>query len=323
LQPSAAFQIDLKLYFEKSILSNNPLNEELMNKVILTMGLPGCGKSTWAREFIAQNPDWVRVNRDDLRIQFGGPNYEFNSKIEKQVLNERDRLILEALAKGLNVIVDETFCNANTRKKMEEFLAGKADFEYKSFMDVTPEECIRRDAGRTGKAHVGAMVIRRMYKRYKSDKAEEAQAKTEYKPVDGLPICILVDMDGTLALIKGRSPYDTGSSYKDKRNEPVAWAVNALKAMNPNLLIFIVTGREDKFLGVTEDWLIKNNVRYDKIYMRPTGDRRPDVEVKQELYEQNFKGKYNILSVWEDRVRNVKMYRELGLPVFQVAEGDY
>jgi predicted kinase len=294
-----------------------------MNKVLLLQGLPGCGKSTWAKDFINKNPGWVRVNRDDLRIQFGGENYKFNSKIEKQVLNERDKIIIDSLSQGLNVIVDETFCNAKTRKKMEDFLAGKAEVEYKSFMDVSVEECIRRDEGRTGIAKVGPMVIRRMYKQYKADKAEEAQTKTEYKPVDGLPVCILVDMDGTLALIKGRSPYDTGSSYKDKRNEPVAWAVNALKAMSPNLLIFIVTGREDKFHNVTEEWLLKNNVRYDEIYMRPTGDRRPDVEIKHEIYKQNFKGKYNILSVWEDRVRNVKMYRELGLPVFQVAEGDY
>jgi len=294
-----------------------------MNKVLLLQGLPASGKSTWAKEFIAQNPNWVRVNRDDLRIQFGGPDYKFNNKVEKQVLAERDRLILEALAKDLNVIVDETFCNANTRRKMEEFLAGKAEYEYKSFMDIPVEECIARDAMRTGIARVGLAVIYRMLKQYKSDKAEEAQSKTEYKPIDGLPVCILVDMDGTLALIKGRSPYDTGSSYKDKRNEPVACAVNALKVMYPNLLIFIVTGREDKFYDVTKEWLIKNNIQFDKIYMRPTGDRRPDVEVKQELYEQNFKGKYNVLSVWEDRVRNVKMYRELGLPVFQVAEGDY
>lgn len=294
-----------------------------MSKALLLNGLPGSGKSTWAKEFIAQNPDWVRVNRDDLRVQFGGPDYKFNSKTEKQVLVERDRLILEALAKGLNVIVDETFCNANTRRKMEEFLTGKAEFEYKSFMDVTPEECIRRDAGRTGIAHVGAMVIRRMYKQYKSDKAEESQSKTEYKPIAGLPVCILVDMDGTLALIKGRSPYDTGSSYKDKPNIPVVMAVNALRATYPNLLIFIVTGREDKFYDVTKDWLIKNNVQFDKIYMRPTGDRRPDIEVKKEIYEQNFKGKYNILLILEDRSRLVKKYRELGLPVFQVAEGDF
>jgi adenylate kinase family enzyme len=36
-------------------------------KVLILRGLPGSGKTTWAKEFCEKNIDWVRVNRDDLR----------------------------------------------------------------------------------------------------------------------------------------------------------------------------------------------------------------------------------------------------------------
>ncbi|TOL52987.1 hypothetical protein CGH95_24620, partial [Vibrio parahaemolyticus] len=35
--------------------------------MILTIGCPGSGKSTWAREFIAKNPGFYNINRDDYR----------------------------------------------------------------------------------------------------------------------------------------------------------------------------------------------------------------------------------------------------------------
>ena len=31
----------------------------MMKKIILTIGCPGSGKSTWAREFIAKNPGFI------------------------------------------------------------------------------------------------------------------------------------------------------------------------------------------------------------------------------------------------------------------------
>lgn len=39
----------------------------MMKKIILTVGCPGSGKSTWAREFIAKNPGFYNINRDDYR----------------------------------------------------------------------------------------------------------------------------------------------------------------------------------------------------------------------------------------------------------------
>lgn len=34
----------------------------MMKKIILTIGCPGSGKSTWAREFIAKNPGFYNIS---------------------------------------------------------------------------------------------------------------------------------------------------------------------------------------------------------------------------------------------------------------------
>ena len=41
-------------------------------KIIFLVGMSGAGKSTYATKYINDNPDTIRVNRDDLRKTFVG-----------------------------------------------------------------------------------------------------------------------------------------------------------------------------------------------------------------------------------------------------------
>ena len=36
--------------------------------IIVTIGLPGSGKTTWGKSFLKQNSDYVKIERDDLRF---------------------------------------------------------------------------------------------------------------------------------------------------------------------------------------------------------------------------------------------------------------
>ena len=56
-----------------------------------------------------------------------------------------------------------------------------------------------------------------------------------------------------------------------------------------NYQIIFVSGREDKYFRATIIWLMNNtNLSTDvKIFMRKTGDKRPDNEIKTEIYN-NF-----------------------------------
>ncbi|MUL35975.1 LNS2 domain-containing protein [Gloeocapsopsis dulcis] len=87
--------------------------------------------------------------------------------------------------------------------------------------------------------------------------------------------------------------------------------------------IVLVTGRPEEYKPPTEEWLSAHGVEYDLLLMRKTGDSRKDFIVKQELYEQYIKSKYDILFVLEDRAQVVKMWREQGLTCLQVAERQF
>lgn len=82
-------------------------------------------------------------------------------------------------------------------------------------------------------------------------------------------------------------------------------------------------GRNGKFRSITEEWLTKNNIVYQDLYMRLEGDFRKDVIIKSEIYENNIKNKVNVLFVLDDRNQVVDFWRSQGLTCLQVAEGEF
>lgn len=150
------------------------------------------------------------------------------------------------------------------------------------------------------------------------------------KQGQGLPEAIICDLDGTLALFGDANPYDR-DFLQDKINPSVADVLDTYQAACGDgwgeVQLIIVSGRKDKYKAQTKEWLKKNLVYYDALYMRktaPDGQPEPkDVLVKQEIYETYIKGKYNALFVLDDRDQVVDMWRSLGLTCFQVAPGNF
>jgi hypothetical protein len=87
--------------------------------------------------------------------------------------------------------------------------------------------------------------------------------------------------------------------------------------------IIICTGRPEEYREQTSMWLFKHGVRHEALYMRPTGDFRPDHDVKLDVLKQLRRGGAKVLCVFEDRSSVVRMWREQGVPCFQVRDGDY
>ena len=138
-----------------------------------------------------------------------------------------------------------------------------------------------------------------------------------------LPDCIIVDIDGTLALANNRNPYDANASINDILNTPVFKIIELFFYLE-GLEIILITGRQESDREITKTFLNKNKVSYDKLLMRKTGDFRQDSIVKKELYEEHIKDKFNVLFILDDRNQVVDMWRkELGLPCFQVYYGDF
>ena len=144
---------------------------------------------------------------------------------------------------------------------------------------------------------------------------------------------VIFDLDGTLALIDKRrdiSTKDNGkmdwSKFFDPKNidldDPNAPVIQMAKLLSSDYRIWILSGRSDVTLQATVDWLSKNGVDYDHLVMRPQNHLYlPDNDLKQ-MWLDNI-GVDNVAMVFDDRQQVVDMWRDNGLTVFQVADGDF
>ena len=68
-----------------------------------------------------------------------------------------------------------------------------------------------------------------------------------------------------------------------------------------DVALYFVSGREGLAEAATRRWLEQHEIVYDGLFMRAIGDHRKDAIIKQEIYEREFKGKFNVLYVVDDR----------------------
>lgn len=287
-------------------------------QVILCKGLQASGKSTWAKNFVDSNPNFKRINRDSLRLMLD--NGKWSQENEDFIVKTRNILIREALASGNSVIVDDTNFAPSNEAAIKN-IAGEfgAVVSVREF-NTDPKECILRDTER--KESVGEKVILKTYQRWISKPFAPRPV------VEGLPWCIICDVDNTLAIKKDRSPYTQRDVeyYEDDVNEPVAWAVKSLTANlieSQPISLVILSGRQSAFYAVTRKWIEeKAGIEDFTMFMRPTGDVRPDNIVKKELFQKFVENHFNV-RVWiDDRLQVVRMVRdELGIPCWEVREG--
>lgn len=231
---------------------------------------------------------------------------------EKQILLIRDTFVESFLREGINVIVDDTNFAPKHEARLRQIARDmNAEFEIKIF-DADVEDCIERDKARPN--GVGETVIRRMWRDFVIPKTTVVEDGT-------LPTAVLCDLDGTLADISWRNPYDASDVSQDKL-KPMTRYVLDLATKDGNHVIYI-SGREEKDRLPSEEWLKGHDCPPGPLFMRATGDKRKDWIIKQEIFDREIRGKYNVLFVLDDRTQVVETWRAMGLTCFQVAEGDF
>ncbi|WP_337040591.1 phosphatase domain-containing protein [Emticicia sp. 17c] len=293
-----------------------------MKTVLILRGLPASGKSTYARKLLDENKGmWKRLNKDELRAMLD--NSEHSVSNEKFVEQVRDIMLIEALKAGKHVVIDDTNLSDRPLDRISQIVTQyrkdtgeEVKIEIKE-MQTSLEESLERDKKREKK--VGREVIMKMYRQHilKNGRGPNYQAQDEQ-----LPAAILCDLDGTLAILHARNPYDSERCETDLLNKPVADIVQLYQKAGTKIIF--VSGREEKARKQTMNWLSYNNISYDALFMRATGDMRKDSIVKKEIYETHIKDKYYVKFILDDRNQVVDLWRlDLGLPCLQVNYGDF
>ena len=294
-----------------------------MSKLIVLQGVPASGKSTWAKDYIKSHPDAVIVSRDAIRE---GTGTYWNPDHEQYISEMEEYAVRQAWKNRLDVIIDATNLNPKTITKWNE-LAKEIDceIEFKLF-EISYEEAVKRDEQRKkdGGRAVGKDVIKRFFKNYFPEQLSKfADDRFIKQPDYSLPNVVVCDIDGTVALRNGRSPYDLTKVSEDTFDPRMKKLLQYYQGI---IKIIFVSGREgtDQCQYDTRKWISDNigNTGWDIIF-RKEGDHRNDAIVKEEIYEQYIKDKYNVIAVFDDRDRVVKMWREKGLLCCQVYYGDF
>jgi predicted kinase len=321
-----------------------------MNKktMLVLIGLPGSGKTEYAHRLMTNSPNqYFRISWDDLRK--ADPNWKFSYEAEYKMKSASYALAEQAAAENLSLIIDNTNLSPVTRERWRN-LAKKLGLEYQEYeMNMPQWVCVHRDQGREiGNGRVGQAVIDRMA-------LFAGRVSFDHRPM------IIVDMDGTLANCEHRKhfidvncyfcngegvvpsvfdplgltcPVCLGAPKKKKdwdgfyradliAQDPVVEPIRMLvDKMSQDHLVVIVSGRPVDKAGIaTEDWLRKHKIRYEYLFMRNSGDHRPDNLVKKEILDRLPKDKISF--VLDDRDQVVKMWRDNGLTCLQVAPGNF
>ena len=147
-----------------------------------------------------------------------------------------------------------------------------------------------------------------------------------------MQLVYVFDLDGTLADITHRLHHIQGDK-KDWRaffadcvdDKPIGYMLDLawnLK-MGAGKTVIYVSGRSDEVRRETEMWLNSHGAPFGRLYMRKAGDHKPDHELKIELLADLRADGYEPVLWFDDRARVVQAIRAAGIPVAQIAEGDF
>jgi len=288
----------------------------MTQEVIITVGLPASGKTTWTNEHIKTHPEYVNINRDDIRLMLQGRGRynKFSKWRENLVTDAMLETARSAIKNGKSIIISDTNLNPDRNKLWKQFAKDRnVNYREQLFTDIHVGICVERDMKR--EFPVGSKVIMGMFER---GRGIWFPTKPAYDPA--LPDVYLVDIDGTLAEMHGRGPFDWDKVDTDL---PKTDVIEVVKSLHINTDVVILSGRDGVCKGLSEKWLDAQGVTRNAFYIRPEGDCRKDTLIKEEIYNNHIKGKYNVLGVFDDRDQVVHMWRHLGLTVFQVNYGAF
>lgn len=281
-------------------------------KLILLVGPPGSGKSTLASQY--EKEGFIRISQDEQGIGHLA-------------------LFDECISDSDDIIVDRMNFNKEQRKRYLE-VAKQRGYSTKIIVlhesyDVCFDRCKDRQKHPTIKdKKTASKALHGFFSKYERVSDNEADEIERRWPSGAKDEAIISDLDGTLCNIDHRLHFvkadkkDWKSFFDgigdDKVNE---WCAEILWKFD--LPVVLCSGRPDSYRKETEDWLEKNNVSYNHLFMRERGDYRSDDIAKEIILDFEILTRFKPYFVVDDRDQVVKMWRKRGLVCLQCANGEF
>lgn len=315
-------------------------------KATILVGCSASGKTTLAkslggivierdafREFILsqkrigfkKDKDYLNIPTPENKIPENiWAHWKFNW--EPEVTKLVDEEIARSAKNKMDIIISDTNLNPDRRSLL---ISKLEELGYDVSVEVvgrglTIDELWKRDLNR--KNSVGHQVIAKQYAQFRKE-----FPLYQLKPVKDKQKAVIFDVDGTLAFMRNRGPFDWSKVENDEPNMILFYAMKSF--YRQGYKIIILSGRDGVCRPETISWLdgiiyqyesMELNtggdtyyVQYD-LYMRQQGDMRSDVIVKYELFMEHIDGNYNVEAVFDDRPKVVRGWQEMGLNVIQV-----
>lgn len=292
-----------------------------MKKLMILVGPPGSGKSTFALDQCLDNSH-MYVNQD---LQ--------GKEVHIKFFDECIRL-------GENIVVDRMNFSKEQRAK---YLDKAKEQCYKTEIHVfcepynrCLENCLERENHPTipkGDEDTARAALDMFFKKYERPTSNEAASiKFHYGRQNefGKHKAIIVDLDGTLCNIEHRLHHMHGENKnwgaflsecdQDFVNDWCRRIING----NSGSYTILCSGRpSDICRDKTETWLKDNSIAYDHLFMRAAGDYRRDDIVKEIILDFEILPLFEVLYAIDDRKQVVDMWRRRSITCLQCAEGNF
>lgn len=141
-----------------------------MNRLVIMVGLPGSGKSTYAKMLLKLNEDWKYVSRDEVRYEYVTDQehyFDHEFEVYKEFCNRIDKYLLDEKT----VIADATHLTVGSRQKLLKHLTVIPDEVYVVIMTTPFDTCFERNAAREGIVRVPDKTMYQMKNNYRPPNA--------------------------------------------------------------------------------------------------------------------------------------------------------
>ena len=296
-----------------------------MPKLTILVGPAGSGKTTFAKKLIENDGDHgaatVRVSQDE-QGKFG-----------------HMEIFREAVRNNKDIIVDRMGFSVEQRHNYMVQVADDPNYEIEIIvLHQSYKTCLERMLKREGHPTIqdeksARSALQTFFTKYERPYENPRFKLTFLYPETLKPKCVVVDLDGTLANCDHRRHHvrrtdglkkDWKAFFADIPDDPVnQWCANIIRCMESKYKIVLCTGRDSNQQRNTVEWLKKNEISYDDLFMRDRNDSRQDFVTKEVILDFEILTRYNPIMFIDDRQQVIDLWRRRGFVALQCDVGDF